>query len=587
MSSRPAPAFVGIFEGHWDPAVAVVRDGRLVAFAEEERFIRFKHAPRIYPIHALKYCLDEAGIRPDQVEAIGINWDLPAYTDGTMRAFFDDMAAAWPIDENTRRWQQSVLAYFNEDVTRRRHELNWWRAFGKLDLPPIVPIPHHFTHALHAYMQSRFDKALCVTIDGSGDRHCTVLWDCRGNEVRPIKEICMPHSLGWFYAAFTEYLGFKAYNDEYKVMGLAAYGREDAELMPKVAEVISIGEDSVEYRLEPKYIHYGPHTWSDRFTDDMIELFGRPMRLSHEPIEDWHKNLAFAVQHELEEAVCRLVDWGMKQTGAENLCIGGGVGLNVKMNSRLFSFGIVRDFFAQPLCNDGGAAAGAALGAYWKRIQKRPEPLATLALGPEISNDDIQSALERCHIQYERVEDVVDVVAEALANGAIVGWYQGRMEAGPRALGQRSILADPRSVEMRDRINERVKYREPWRPFCPSLPAEDAARYLREYTDAPYMNIAFSATDELLRDAPAIVHVDGSVRVQLVREESHPLFHRLLRAFERRTGVSVLLNTSFNLNGEPIVCSILDALRTFSSSGLDMLAAGDYIIRKERAANHE
>ena len=573
--------YLGINEGHWDPSIAIVSDGRILACAEEERFIRLKHAPRIYPLQALKYCMDHVGAKFGDIAAIAVGFNLPAYTDGTIENFFADMREQWPVNGNTRRWQQQALAYYNMESVRMRHESTWRRAFGDIRLPPIHPIPHHFTHALHAYLQSPFDSALCITIDGSGDQHCTVLWDCQGHSIRPIKTICMPHSLGWFYAAFTEYLGFQAYDGEYKVMGLAAYGQPNPDLMGKIRQVIFASDDNVEYRLDPRYIHYGPHTWSDRFTDHLVELLGHPVRLPHEPINDWHHDLAYSVQNELEQAVCRLVEWGVAETGLHNVCVGGGVGLNVKMNSKLFSLDCVHDFFAQPLCSDGGASAGAALGACWQITGIRPEPLKSLALGSEESDEAIENALLMCHIPYERPDDIVEAVAGELADDRIVAWFQGRMEAGPRALGQRSILANPCRPDMGDRINRAIKFREYWRPFCPSIPAEDAGRYFNRFVDAPFMIIAFEASDALTREAPAIVHVDGTSRVQLVHKEVLPQYHRLIKAFERRTGVPVLLNTSFNVKGEPIVRTISNALRTFFASGLDVLAAGGFIVRKQ------
>jgi carbamoyltransferase len=574
------PVYIGIFEGHFDPSVAVVCEGKVIAYAEEERFIRYKHAPFMYPIKSLEYCIDKAGIKPSDIAAIGINWNLPIYSNGKMEDFFRGIGGKFCIDDNTRRWQKHVLNYFDYGRTIKRHELNWKRVFGNICIPNIYSIPHHFVHALQSYLQSEFTSALCITIDGSGDQYCTVIWHCQGNNIIPVKEICMPHSLGWFYAAFTEYLGFKAYDGEYKVMGLAAYGNSDDDLNEKVSKVILEADDNIEYRINPKYIHYGVHTWSDRFTDDLVDLFDHPMRLKNEEITAWHQNLAYAVQEKFEDAVCRLAKWGMNKFGERNLCIGGGCGLNVKMNSKLFSLDCVDDFFAHPLCSDSGAAAGAALGACWQLSGKRPEPLKSLALGPEETDESIQSILETCHIDYIKVDNIAESVADDLAAGRIVGWFQGKMEAGPRALGQRSILADPRKAEIRDQVNEAVKFREYWRPFCPSMPAEDAEKYLDSYVNAPFMNIAFKATDMLAENAPGIVHVDGTVRVQLVHAEILPLFHALLRAFERRAGIAVLLNTSFNIKGEPVVCTFSDALRTFFSSGLDVLAAGNFIIRK-------
>jgi len=575
-------SFAGIFEGHWDPTASIVQDGQITAHAEEERFVRLKHAPRMYPINALKDCLNGTGLKPGDISAIAVNWDTDSYTNGSMKAFFEQLNQQWHVDSNTIRWQQYVLNNFNSENVRRHHEDQWRRAFGDIQVPPIYPLPHHYVHCLHAFLQSPFNKALCITVDGSGDRHCTVLWDCNGTSMRAIREICMPHSLGWFYAAFTEYLGFKAYNGEYKVMGLAAYGQPDGQLRKKVSKVLSVARDGIEYRLNPRFIHYGKRTWSDRFTDDLVELFGRPMRLPDEPITAWHKNLAYTVQDALEESMCRLAMWGIDQLGVGDICVGGGVGLNVKMNSRLFSITGVRSFFAQPLCSDGGAAAGAALGACWKLTGCRPKPLTTLALGHQESDASIRKTLERCRIPYERVEQITEAVADELAAGRIVGWFQGPMEGGPRALGQRSILADPREATTRDHLNTTIKFREDWRPFCPSIPAEDAGKFLKRHTHGSFMNIAFEATDAFAKCAPAVVHVDGTVRVQLVDKVVLPQFHQLLRAFEHRTGVPALLNTSFNVKGEPIVCTFRDALRTFYSTGLEVLAAGPFLVRKTR-----
>ncbi len=572
--------FLGIFEGHFDPAVAIVRDGKLLAYAEEERFIRNKHANRVYPHRALSYCLKAAGVEPGDITGIGLNWDIDAFGDGRMATFFEGMAADWPLDAPTKGWQRSMLANFNRTAMTARHARAWRRAFGDVPLPEIIGVPHHLTHALHSYLQSSFDKAVCLTIDGSGDHHCTVVWHCQGESVTPMREIVMPHSLGWFYAAFTEYLGFEAYDGEYKVMGLAAYGRPDADLAAKVAKILYPAGDGIEYRLDPSFIHYGPRTWSDRFTDHLPELFGRAPRLRDDPIEDWHQDLAFAVQTALEDAVEPLARWALKEAGTGNLCVGGGVGLNVKMNTRLHTLGEVEHVFAQPLCSDGGAAAGAALVACWQKTGAHPEALRTLATGPETNDEEIEATLKLCGLSYEKPADIAEAVADDLAAGRVVGWFQGRMEAGPRALGQRSILADPRKAEARDRVNAIIKYREYWRPFCPSITAESAVRYLKSHDDAPFMIIAFEATDAFKQDAPAVVHVDGTARVQMVHQDVLPLYHRLISCFEARTGVSALLNTSFNVKGEPVVCTIHDALRTFFATGMDSLAAGSFLLRK-------
>ena len=574
------PYYLGIFEGHFDPAVAIVRDGQVIAYAEEERFIRQKHANRVYPRRALEYCLQAAAAGPQDIAAIGLNWNIDAYGDGRLASFFEGMARDWPLDSATQGWQRSMLGNFRREAAEARHRRHWRWLFGDVALPRVLGLPHHFTHALHAFFQSPFDEAVCLTVDGSGDEHCTVLWHCRGEEITPLRSICMPHSLGWCYAAFTEYLGFEAYDGEYKVMGLAAYGRPDAELAGKLAKIIQHHEDGIGYRIDPAYIHFGPHGWSDRFTDHLPEMLGRAPRRPAEKLEQWHCDLAYAVQRRLEQAVTPLVVWAMKEAGTANLSIGGGVGLNVKMNSALFGLPEVARIFPQPLCSDGGAAAGAALGACWQMTGARPQALTHLALGPEEDDEAIEAVLKQCRIAYQRPADIAAATAKELALGRIVGWFQGRMEAGPRALGQRSILADPRRVEVRDRVNAVVKYREFWRPFCPSILAEAAGRYLKTHDHAPFMIVAFEASAALKVAAPAIVHEDGTVRVQLVDREVLPLYHRLISCFERETGVAALLNTSFNVRGEPIVCTIHDALRTFFASGLEVLAAGPFLVCK-------
>jgi len=574
--------FVGINADYVDPAVSIVRDGRVLASAEEERFIRNKHARGQYPIRALKYCLETAGVSLSDVAAVAINWNLDAYTDGRMKSFYESIAAEYPVDAQTLAWQLSRLKVRNLANTRRQHESQWQRHFGMARFPPLVNFPHHFTHAFQAYAQSSFNEAVTFTVDGSGDQHTAVLWACRGTEIKPIHEVTIPHSLGWVYAAFTEYLGFEAYDGEYKVMGLAAYGRPVVDLLEKMNRIILFDQAGPGYSVDPTFIHYGAHNYSDRYTDKLVDLFGRAPRLEDDEVLLWHEDVAYAVQATLERAAERLVTYGMDRVGTGNVCVSGGVGLNVKMNSKLFNLSNVRNLFPHPLCADSGATAGAALLACYQATGCWPEPLRSLALGYEESDEQIEKLLNLALIDYAAPNDIAEAVADEIAQGRVVGWFQGRMEAGPRALGQRSILADARFPKNRDRVNAIIKFREYWRPFCPSMTAEAAPRYFVRYVDAPFMIIAFEANEKLRQDAPAVVHVDGTSRVQLVHSEVLPLYHRLLKAFERRTGVPVLLNTSFNVKGEPIVCSAKDALRTFWSTGLEVMALGRFLIRKPR-----
>jgi len=563
-----------------DPAVAIVEDGVVLAFSEEERHLRIKHAQNHYPEKALKYCLKSAGCELSDITAIAINWNLTAYNDGTMKSFYDGVCREFPVDRATASWQDRNLKKRSWAEYRRLHERELQKIFGRIAIPPIVDFPHHYTHAFQAYMQSGYDSAVCVTLDGSGDQHCTVVWKCTGTEISPIYEINIPHSLGWLYAAITEYLGFEAYDGEYKVMGLAAYGAPDSSLQVLLDKLVEEAPDGIGYRVSPQYLHYGAHTYSGRFTDALVELLGRPPRRDDEAVEQWHTSLAYELQALLERTVIRLVRWAVRETGFSCVCIGGGVGLNVKLNSKVFELPEVSDVFAHPLCGDSGAACGAALLACYRETGVAPERLRTLALGYEESPARIEELLKITKVSYERSPDIAEAVAAELAAGRVVGWFQGRMEAGPRALGQRSILANPTKELYRDRVNAIVKFREDWRPFCPSMLEEYADQYLERHTYAPFMIMAFRANEALRREAPAIVHVDGTARVQLVGKDAAPLYHRMIDAFRQRTGVPVVLNTSFNVKGEPIVCTALDALRTFWGSGIDVLAVGDFLVRK-------
>jgi carbamoyltransferase len=563
-----------------DPAVALVRDGRMESFSEEERHIRYKHASGIFPYRAIEHCLAKTGAKADEIDAIALNWDLTAFNDGRVARFFETLSQTYLVDPATLAWQRKYLAERKHENLEKFYAGVWHKLFGLKTAPRIIGVPHHFGHAYHAFMQSPFNDAICITVDGSGDTECTVVWRCSPSRIEPLKQFDMPHSLGWFYAALTEYLGFDAYDGEYKVMGLAAYGRPREDLLGLLRRVVQVDSDGVGYRLDPAYIHYGEHSYSGRFTDQLVALIGREPRLANGPITEWHEDLAYAVQTTLETAVCRLVAWAVKTTGIQNVCIGGGAGLNVKMNSKIFAMRGVKAVFAHPLCSDSGTAAAAALVASEQLSGHVPEKLRSLSLGHSETNESIEKALGASKLSYRRSDDIVNDVSQALASGAIVGWFQGAMEAGPRALGNRSILADPRSIENRDKVNAVVKFREYWRPFCPSLPAEAVPLFFDRYCEAPFMIVAFESNSLLKNLAPAIVHIDNSVRLQAVEKDVNPLYHRLLTEFGNLTGVPVLLNTSFNVKGEPIVCTAADAIRTFAATGLDMLAIGDYILEK-------
>jgi carbamoyltransferase len=567
-----------------DPAAAVFADGRLIAYVEEERLLRNKHAPNIFPIRSIDECLRLAGLSLSDVDHIVYGWNAQAYESGAMAQFYESVNARYPPDPATLLWQQRTLHLFNPASLERtlRSHISRWFGVASNQMPPLEYYPHHKAHAAAAFLLSPFEEALVLTLDGSGDSDCTVVWHGRGTTLEPMHRIEIPHSLGWFYAAVTEYLGFAAYDGEYKVMGLAAYGRENLGIRQRLEKIVGPGASEFDYVVEPRFIHHGKHTYSDRFTDDLVDLLGLPPRHGKREIEPIHEDIAFEAQRLLEETTVRLVAHFGRKLGVRRWCIGGGVGLNVKLNSRLLRQDLVDEISPFPIPNDSGLAIGAAVGLWTDRTGERPEPIEHLYLGPGFTDQEIERQLQECGTEYKRPADIAHATAELLADGKVVAWFQGRMEGGPRALGGRSILADPRETRSRDRVNAAIKFREYWRPFCPSLTVESASRYLKNPVLAPFMIIALEANEEARRNVPAVVHVDGTVRCQTVDQNTNPRYYTLLKAFERITGHPVLLNTSFNINGEAIVCTPRDALRTFFATGIDALAIGAFLIEKPR-----
>jgi carbamoyltransferase len=574
---------LGYFPGI-DPAAAVIVNGEVVAFVEEERLVRYKHAPNLFPTRSIETCLKIAGLAIGDLDCAVFGWDASRYASGDMARFYTEINRRHPPDNATERWQQRNIAMFAPTSLRRTFTDHLVRKFGiePSQVPPLEFYPHHRTHAAAAFFLSAADEALVLTVDGSGDSDCTTVWSGHGTTLTPLHRVEIPHSLGWFYAAITEYLGFDAYDGEYKVMGLAAYGREHLELRAKLEHVVRPGPLGFDYEVDPKYIHHGAHTYSERFTDALVKLVGLPPRQGPRKLEPIHEDLAFEAQRLLEETVLRLVTHFQRKTGMRTLCIGGGVGLNVKMNSRLHRLDVFDRVYAFPIPGDSGLAIGAPIGYWVDKTGRLPAPLGHLYLGPGFDDAEIEHQLRQCGLTYRRPDDLADATAELLARGKVVGWFQGRMEGGPRALGNRSILADPRTVATRDRVNAAIKFREYWRPFCPSLTVESIERFMIKPAPAPFMILAFDATADAGKAVPAVVHVDDTMRVQTVDAATNPGYHAMLRAFEKRSGVPVVLNTSFNVKGEAIVCTPLDAVRTFYATGIDALAIGPFIVEKAR-----
>jgi carbamoyltransferase len=550
-----------------DSSVALMQDDRLVFAAEEERFSRIKKDAR-FPRLAIKAALDHAGLTFNALDAIAFGWNRGGVT-----------PLHTLIAELTGRLAPSPMMLVDSLIagTRELYHGNGRRALQRGF--PVTPgqrllfVDHHDAHAWSTYVLSGFEDALVLVVDGRGARQATSLYHGRDGGVRRLRTINWPNSLGSFYEAFTDLLGFERHGDEWKVMGLAAYGEPTHDLS-SILRIVPGG-----YRLDAHLV-LGRH-WND--ISRLEAVFG-PRRDPEKLITDADRSLAASVQKATEAAIFELVRDGVRRTGCRRLCLAGGVAMNSKANGRLLASELVDDVFVQPAATDDGTAVGAALAAHAALGEPVPRyRLRDVYLGPEFSGPELEAVLRTYKLSATRVVDVERQVAGLLADGCIVGWFQGRMEFGPRALGSRSILADARRAEMRDRVNECVKFREGWRPFAPSCLEESASEYFERCRDAAFMTLTFDVVPSRRAEIPAVTHADNTARVQTVNRETNPRYWTLIHEFEKLTRTPVILNTSFNLRGEPIVCTPRDAIRTFYSSGLDFLVMGDFMIAKDRA----
>ncbi|OGV63234.1 MAG: hypothetical protein A3K19_13070 [Lentisphaerae bacterium RIFOXYB12_FULL_65_16] len=560
----------------YDTSACLFQDERLVAFAEEERFTRVKHAVDVFPVNALKYCLKQGGLSLEEVDAIAFGFDVDRHDSGDMRKFYDSMP--YDKDEGTKAWERHNIGLFSAENMKAYLQLKLRKAGLTCALPPLKCYSHHLSHAASAYYCSGFQEAITITMDGSGDDNAAVLWKCGGDRIEEVKAIKIPHSLGWLYAAITEYLGFDANSGEGKVMGLAPYGAAVPEVEAAFDQLIQIRRG--EYSIDPYSIFYGKHTYNPRFTDKMAGLLPIPPKHSKADLFAGYQNIAFSLQDRLEKAVIELTRFLVDKTGIRNLCLGGGVALNCKANGKIWAQCELDGIFVQPISSDAGTCLGASLLCLKDHGISPRIPFTHAYLGPEYSNEEIQRALDANKLTYRKLENVPRAAAELLRDDKIIGWFQGRMEAGPRALGGRSILASPLKADMKDRVNDQVKFRDPWRPFCPSVLYEKAGEYVEHMCFHPFMILAFKVRQERVKDIPAVVHVDGTARPQMVRREDNERYYEMIKCFGEMTGVPVVLNTSFNVKGEPIVCSPLDAIRCFYGTGLDALVMGDFLLTK-------
>ncbi|MCG3134976.1 MAG: Decarbamoylnovobiocin carbamoyltransferase [Planctomycetes bacterium] len=594
MSSTGPVKILGISAWYHDAAACLVRDGEIVAACEEERFSRRKHDAR-YPRNAVEYVLREGGIDAGELDAVAF-YDKPVLKFARILETFVSVAP-----RGIAAWMHFAPGWLKDKL--------WIESHVRRELPGfkgrLLFAEHHESHAASAFYPSPFEKAAVLTVDGVGEWATTSIAAGEGRDLRMLREIRFPHSLGLLYSAFTYWLGFKVNSGEYKVMGLAPYGA------PKYADLIREKlidlRDDGSFRLNLDCFGYltGLRMTNRRFD----AMFGRGPREPESPLEQFHMDMAASLQKVTEEAMIRLARHAMEIAGSRNLCLAGGVALNCVANGRILREAGVEGLFVQPAAGDAGGALGAALSA-WHRYMGGPrvadgrtDRLRGSYLGPSYSDDDIAAALRDEGVAAAETcseEELPRRVADLLASGKTIGWFQGRAEFGPRALGARSILGDPRDPEMQKRLNLQVKYRESFRPFAPSVTEEAAAEWFDLSAKSPYMLVtapvhpskrlppepgdASLAGIDRLRTRrsviPAVTHLDHSARVQTVSYDVNPLYWKLLRAFEERTGCPVLVNTSFNVRGEPMVLSPRDAIRCFRRTQLDALVLGRRIVSR-------
>jgi carbamoyltransferase len=546
-----------------DSSACIVRDGELHFAVAEERISRLKHDSR-FPQLAIQACLEFAQVRAEQLDEVCFGWQAagPVYRhDLKLYAL-----GQWPITYlNFLNSTRHFVSMWHQESGAKRFALYFGETKARMRF-----VEHHLAHAISAYAYSGFEDAAVAVMDGRGAWEATSIWRGINGRLEHVLTIPFPDSLGLFYSQFTNYLGFQPNSDEWKVMGLAPYGE------PGVKLDAFIDTGASPYRVHAKRI-FG--NGRGQFSEMSVAL--GPRRVPESEIDDRHKNIAYAVQDACEIAMMNVVRMAVEKTRCRNLCLAGGVALNSKANGKIAASGLVDKIFVQPAASDDGVALGAALAPYLDRGGRLPNKAMRHAyLGPEFDDAAIETALRTYKLRYTALNNPAETAAELLAHGKILGWFQGRMEFGPRALGSRSILAEARDPEMNAKVNNAVKFREWWRPFAPSLKKEAAVEYLESATDSPFMILTAQVRPEKRNVIPSVTHVDGSARPQTVEKEINPLYWRLLDEFEKRTGVPVIMNTSFNLRGEAIVHTPTDALRTFFSSGMDALVIGNFLVEK-------
>lgn len=597
---------LGISAFYHDSAACLVQDGKIIAAAQEERFTRKKHDPG-FPVHAITYCLEEAGLSIDELDAIAF-YDKPFLKFERLLETYLSFAP-----KGVRSFITAMPVWLKEKMFLKKQIYDGLKEIEDYDKAGVTLLfpEHHLSHAASAFYPSRFKEAAILTIDGVGEWATASICHGKGKDITILKELDFPHSLGLLYSAFTYFLGFRVNSGEYKLMGLAPYGNPDSELVPEYiekikTELVDIRDDGSIW-LDQSYFDYA--TGLRMVKEKKWEhLFGFSRRQEEAELEQHEADLALAIQMVTEEIVLKMASHAKELTGASSICMAGGVALNCVANGKLQNEGIFEDIYIQPAAGDAGGAVGAALAAHHiyfgeNRIPESPDAMQGAFLGPAYHPVQVKQRLKKLKAVYKELpeEELYPKIAELLDEGKVIGWFQGRMEFGPRALGGRSIIGDPRRTDMQKKLNLKIKYRESFRPFAPSVLIEDVSEYFELEKDSPYMLLVQPVKEERkeelpdgyhsmpLRDKlvvkrsdlPAITHIDFSARIQTVHKETNPKYWQMINAFKERTGSGLVVNTSFNVRGEPIVCAPEDAYRCFMNTEMDYLVIGEYVFAKE------
>lgn len=597
---------LGISAFYHDSAAAIIEDGSIVAAAQEERFTRKKHDSS-FPFNACKYCLDYSGFKLDELDAIAF-YDKPFLKFERLLETYYAFAPKGLLSFVT-----SIPVWLKEKIFLKKlilDELKKIEDFNKRRIKLLFP-EHHLSHAASAFYPSPYKHSAIVTVDGVGEWATASICSGTDNKIEVIKELHFPHSVGLLYSSFTFWLGFRVNSGEYKLMGLAPYGNPNSERVKEYiskikSELVNVKEDGSVW-LNQKYFNYS--TGLKMVNENKWQkLFGFPRREIEGKLEQHHCDLAFAIQKVSEEIVINMAKEAKRLVNTKNLCLAGGVALNCVANGKLLRLGIFENIFIQPAAGDAGGAIGSALAAYYlyfnnERESKNTGIMLDPFLGPEFSDLDIELASKKLKARYKKFEnfdELADKTAELIAQEKVVGWFQGRMEFGPRALGNRSILGDARSREMQKKLNVKIKYRESFRPFAPSVLSENSKDYFDLNADSPYMLLVADVKRErrnqipdnynelpllerlyfLRSDIPAVTHIDFSARIQTVHKETNLRFWKLINAFKQKTGTGLIVNTSFNVRGEPIVCTPENAYHCFMRTEMDYLVMGNYFFDK-------